>query len=98
MAEPNARSWKQLLVEALTETDNEKLTKRVHDAEGAIFLRWQELAGSSDHHEERKAMDVACAALLYIQVNDLGWPCSLPEGKTLLPPRQQVFSRKTSTN
>jgi hypothetical protein len=88
----DARSWKQLLVEALAETDKEKLTNLVYDTEGAMFLRWQELAGSSDHHEERSAMHGACADLLSIQVNHLGWPCSLPDQKKLQLSIQQTSS------
>jgi hypothetical protein len=76
--EYNSRSWKVPFLEAMFETDKEKLTKLVYAAEGAIFVRLQELAGSSDHHEERSEMQVACAALLTVQVNKLGWPCTLP--------------------
>jgi hypothetical protein len=76
--EPNSPSWRQPFLEALVETDKEKLLKLVHATEGAIFLRFNELEGSSDHHEERSEMRAACATLLSIQVNKLGWPSSLP--------------------
>ncbi len=78
MSESNSRSWKEPFLEALLETDKEKLTKLVYAAEGTMFLRLQKLAGSSDHHEERSEMQVACAALFSIQVNKLGWPSTLP--------------------
>jgi hypothetical protein len=62
MEESNAPSWKQLFIEVLVETDKEKLTKLVHDTEGAILLRWKELAGASDHHVERSEIHKACDA------------------------------------
>jgi hypothetical protein len=78
MSESNSRSWEEPFLEALLETDKEKLTKLVYEVEGAMYFRLQELAGSSDHHEERSGMQVACAALLSIRVHKLGWPCTLP--------------------
>jgi len=71
-------SWREPFVAAMLETDKDKLTERVHAAEGAIFLRLQELTDSAEHHEERTEIQVACAALLSVQVNKLGWPSSLP--------------------
>jgi hypothetical protein len=58
----------------LIETDEAKLTALVHATEGAMFLRWQELANSTDHHEEMSEMEVASAALLSIKAHKLGWP------------------------
>lgn len=51
----------------------------VYAAEGAIFLRLQELVGSADHQEERSEINVACAARLSIQINKLGFPLALLE-------------------
>jgi hypothetical protein len=81
MEESNAPSGKQLFIEVLVETDKEKLTKLVHDTEGAILLRWKEPAGASDHHVERSEIHKACDALLSIQVNQL----SLPTRKKVRP-------------
>ena len=67
-------SWKVRFESTLTETDETKLTELVHATEAAMFCRWQELAGSSDHHEERSEMDVASATLLSIKTHKLGWP------------------------
>jgi hypothetical protein len=78
MLESNSSSWKQPFLAALKESDKEKLAEQVYAAEGAIFLRVQELAESVDRHEERSEIQAACAALLAIQVNKLGWPFSLP--------------------
>ena len=75
--------WRKRFLAALAETDKDKLPALVYAAELSIFLRLQELADSADHHEERSAIQVACAALLSIQLNDLGWPSFLPDGKTL---------------
>ncbi|MGC2769470.1 MAG: hypothetical protein WB607_28490 [Candidatus Acidiferrum sp.] len=70
----SASSWKVPFESMLTETDETKLTELVHATEAAMFRRWQELASSSDHHEERSEMDVASAALLSIKTHKLGWP------------------------
>lgn len=77
MTESHSSSWKEPYLAALTEPDKEKLTEPVHAAEGAIFLRLQELANLPDHHEERSEIRAACAELLTIQVDKLGWPSSL---------------------
>jgi hypothetical protein len=66
--------WRKRFLAALGETDKDKLPALVHAAEQAIFLRMQELANSADHHDERDEIQMACAALLSIQVNKLGWP------------------------
>lgn len=67
-------SWKEQYLRALLESDTEKLTELVQTAEHAMVLRAQELFGSSDHHEERREMNVAMACLLAIKVHKLGWP------------------------
>jgi hypothetical protein len=40
-------SWKRPYLEALRETDKKKLAKLVYAAEGAMFLRLQELPDSA---------------------------------------------------
>ena len=82
MPDSYSSDWKQPFLAALGETDKEKLPALVHAAEQAIFLRMQELVNSADHHDERDEIQKACAALLSIQVNRLGWPCSFLDGKT----------------
>ena len=67
-------TWQELYERALTETDDDKLIELIHATEGAMFRRWQETANSTDHQEERSAMDVASAALLSIKTHKLGWP------------------------
>ncbi|MGA7622065.1 MAG: hypothetical protein WB630_01640 [Candidatus Acidiferrales bacterium] len=70
----SASSWKEFYSRALIETDADKLIELIHATEGAMFRRWQELADSSDHHEEKSEMEVATAALLSIKSQKLGWP------------------------
>jgi hypothetical protein len=65
-------SWKQPFLEALRESDKQRLRELVIAAEHAIILRQQELKHSSDHHEERSEMQVAIAALLTVSVYRLG--------------------------
>jgi len=74
MSNSDLLPWKQTFEAALRNQDTEKLTDRIFQAEDAIFLRQQELASSSDHHEERKEMDAASADLLAIKIHKLGWP------------------------
>jgi hypothetical protein len=67
-------SWKQPFLQALEESDRQKLGELVSASEHAIFLRQQELNNSSDQHEERSEMNVAELALLTIKTHKLGWP------------------------
>ncbi|MGA7625915.1 MAG: hypothetical protein WB630_09890 [Candidatus Acidiferrales bacterium] len=67
-------SWQEPYQRALTETDEKKLTELIHATEGAMFLRWLELANSSDHRDEKSEMEAASAALLSIKMHKLGWP------------------------
>jgi hypothetical protein len=66
--------WKQSYEAALRNQDTERLTDRIFQAEAAIFQRQQELAGSSDHYEEKKEMEAASEDLLAIKTHKLGWP------------------------
>jgi hypothetical protein len=66
-----APSWKQPFLQALEESDSQKLGELVHASEHAIFLRQQELKDSSDHQEERSEISVAEVALLTIKTHRL---------------------------
>jgi hypothetical protein len=79
MQDSNSSSWRQPYLKALNETDETKLAGLVYAAEGAIFLRMQELANSTDHHKELSEIRAACAALRSIQVNKLGWPSAIQD-------------------
>jgi Mlc titration factor MtfA (ptsG expression regulator) len=73
MNKPGCRpSWKQPFLQALRESDKQRLRELVVAAEHAIILRQQELKHSSDHREERSEMQVAIAALLTLNVYKLG--------------------------
>ena len=67
-------SWKEPYHQALTESDEQKLTELVQAAEYAIVLRLQELENSTDHHEEHMELKQAAADLLPIKTHKLGWP------------------------
>jgi hypothetical protein len=66
--------WKRQLEKAKRELDSARLTTCVHDAEWAVFLRWQELGARSGHTEERIAMAAAVEELLSIMIHKLKWP------------------------
>jgi hypothetical protein len=71
-------SWQQSYREALLEFDLEKLQQKVEAAESAIFLRMQEMAGRSDGHAERRALQDAFSALRSLQIERLNYP-KLPD-------------------
>jgi hypothetical protein len=64
-------SWKDLYLQTLLESDEEKLKELVHATEQAIVLRAISASASQD---ERSDMAVAKASLLAIKVHKLGWP------------------------
>jgi hypothetical protein len=69
-----ALSWRESYEKALQESENGKLTEYIHETEAGIFKRLQELASSSDHHEERAQIQSMLADLLAIKIHKLGWP------------------------
>jgi hypothetical protein len=70
----DAISWRDAYRDVLNEVNNDNLTEAIHVAEGAIYIRWQELEGSADHHAEREEIKAASASLLLMKVFELGWP------------------------
>jgi len=74
MSETGTTTWKEAYEKALRETDKQRLGELVLSAEAAIFRRYEELAPSSNHHEERRSMTAASEQLLSLKVNQLGWP------------------------
>jgi hypothetical protein len=64
--------WKDVLLQALDESDREKLHRLVREAEVAIFLRREELGDSVEAREELSTMAVATEALRSIRVHQLG--------------------------
>jgi hypothetical protein len=74
MEKLNYASWQQFYLQATQETDPEKIHALIEKAEWAIYLRWQELSSSPDHHDERKAIHNSFKELLAIKTNVLKWP------------------------
>jgi hypothetical protein len=66
--------WQPEFEAAVVETDPERLPRRVEAAEGAIFLRLQELASRSDSHAERHAISDAVRTLRILQTEILHYP------------------------
>jgi hypothetical protein len=66
--------WRESYWKAIQESDQKKLTEHVQEAEAGMFKRLQELASSSDHHNERAEIEGASADLLAIKIYKLGWP------------------------
>jgi hypothetical protein len=64
--------WKDILLQALNESDRQKLRRLVPEAEVAIFLRRKELGNSVEAREELSTMAVAIEALRSIRVHQLG--------------------------
>ena len=64
--------WKDVLLQALDESDREKLHRLVREAEVAIYLRREELGDSVEACEELSTMAVATEALRSIRVHQLG--------------------------
>jgi hypothetical protein len=62
-------SWRESYEKAIQELDNRKL-----ETEAGIFKRLQELASSSDHHQERAQIRRISVDLLAIKIHKLGWP------------------------
>jgi hypothetical protein len=67
-------AWRDTYRRALNEQNPAKLANVVIEAETAIFMRFQELAGSPDHHAERVEMQTAARDLLAIKIQKLGYP------------------------
>jgi hypothetical protein len=74
MVENTATSWKEVYEKTRHESDQQKLGELVLAAEAAIFRRYQEIAPSDNHHEDRRSMKEATDDLLEMKVNQLGWP------------------------
>jgi hypothetical protein len=64
--------WKEIFLQAMNESDREKLRQLVPKAEAAIFLRREELGNSAEAHEELSTIVVAMEALRSIRVQRLG--------------------------
>ena len=59
--------WQQLYESALLEFDKNKLSGRVQAAESAMNNRLASIAGDSDQHAEREAIESALFGLNYLK-------------------------------
>ena len=66
--------WQGPFREALLEIDREELQTKMMKAEEAIFVRLQQLAGSSDSEAERQAIADAISALRVLKTEKLNYP------------------------
>ena len=66
--------WQQEYQAALLELDPQKLSKRIADAETAIFKRQQAISQSPNHVAERQAIEDALASLRVLTTDNLGFP------------------------
>jgi hypothetical protein len=64
--------WKDILIQALEESDPKKLRELVPKAEAAIFLRRKKLGNSAAANAELSTMAVAIEALRSIRIHQLG--------------------------
>lgn len=72
--EVNYPEWQKLVHEATLELNTARLCERVEAAEFAIFQRQQAIAGTSNHAEERLAMQDGMATLRILKREFLGFP------------------------
>jgi hypothetical protein len=70
----NKFEWQKPFYEALAEANPDKLTVKVAEAEGAIFLRFQSLEQSFDGAEERHALHNASNTLLALKREVVRFP------------------------
>lgn len=79
-----ARHWKRQVERAVRELDPENLTRQVHSAEQAIFLRWQEMEMNPGFGDawELEEIRASTQVLLSIKIHRLHWPdpLALPSG------------------
>ena len=66
--------WQREFEAALREGYPQSLQQRVDDAEAALFLRLQALAGCAEGDEERRAISEAMGTLRLIRRDKLGYP------------------------
>jgi hypothetical protein len=80
--------WQGPYMEALMETDQEKLVGRVDFAERAIFLRLKEIQSSSKRRSEEQAIEDALRGLTMLRRETLESKRS--QGELVTPPQLQV--------
>jgi hypothetical protein len=66
--------WKAIFMQAMNESDREKLRRLVRDAEVAIFFRREILCNSAAALEEMSSMAVAIEASRTVRAHQLSGP------------------------
>jgi hypothetical protein len=69
-------SWKELYKACCLETDPTQLERLIHDTEGAIFLRAQDLEKDPNRNIELQEIEHASVGLLGLKIERLGWQVS----------------------
>jgi hypothetical protein len=87
-----AAKWRELCQEALLETGTAELEQKMQSAEGAVFLRLQELWKQDPDNPEREDLRGALSTLRKLQIERLGYPAAPGEGW----PSGQPISRWTT--
>jgi len=85
--------WQRLYVDALLETDPQKLVGRVATAEKAILMRVEELCTSSDRAVEWQALEDAITGMLVLKREILNFPIG-----TKIERRPMVVMPRTCAN
>jgi hypothetical protein len=70
---PHLPEWRRAYDAALQAADTRALFKLVEIAEAAILTRRHALAGDSDHHDERAAIERALTQLDHLKEKRLGF-------------------------
>lgn len=66
--------WQELYATCVSEAETDRLEKLTYDTEGAIYLRFRELASEPRLSNEVQELKHAAAGLLEIRIGRLGWP------------------------
>ena len=66
--------WQAEFQGLVIELNREKLFDKIQKFETVVFVRLQELASSSDHHEERQAIEDALATVRVLKKDKLAHP------------------------
>ena len=66
--------WQSEFEEAIVELNPERLADKIKHCELAVFVRLQELAFNSDHHDERQAIADALSILREVKRDRLSYP------------------------
>lgn len=72
MSDDSSLHWKEIFMQAVNESDRQKLRRLVPEAEVALFLRRAELEESAENREELSTMAVAIETLRSIRISQLG--------------------------